>query len=62
MSRKCGMGLITTKLRETTAHSIVMSILVPNLRKIQHALPCLFALFALWLHQKEKLYLFRGIS
>ncbi len=33
--RKCGMGLVTAKLRETAAHVIAMSILVLNLRKIQ---------------------------
>ena len=36
--RKCGMGLVTAKLRETAAHVIVMSVLVLNLRKIQRAL------------------------
>lgn len=36
--RKCGMGLVTVKLRETAAHVIAMSILVLNLRKIQCAL------------------------
>lgn len=36
--RKCGMGLITAKLRETAAHVIAMSILVLNLRKIRCAL------------------------
>ena len=36
--RKCGMGLVTAKLRETAAHVIAMSVLVPNLRKIQRAL------------------------
>ena len=36
--RKCGMGLITAKLRETAAHVIAMSVLVLNLRKIQCAL------------------------
>ena len=35
--RKCGMGLVTAKLRETASHVIAMSILVLNLRKIQHA-------------------------
>ena len=35
--RKCGMGLITAKLRETAAHVIAMSVLVLNLRKIQCA-------------------------
>ena len=32
--RKCGMGLIMTKLPETTRHSIAMSIVVLNLRKV----------------------------
>jgi hypothetical protein len=36
--RKCGLGLITARLQETACHSIAMSILVLNLRKIQHAL------------------------
>ena len=35
--RKCGMGLITAKLRKTAAHVIAMSVLVLNLRKIQCA-------------------------
>ena len=41
--RKCGMGLVTAKLRETAAHVIAMSILVLNLRRIQCALLCLLA-------------------
>ncbi|MPM89567.1 IS5 family transposase ISRin1 [bioreactor metagenome] len=36
--RKCGMGLIVTKLEETISHSIAMSVVVLNLRKIQHVL------------------------
>ena len=36
--RKCGMGLVTAKLRETAAHVIAMSVLVLNLRKIQRAI------------------------
>jgi hypothetical protein len=36
--RKCGLGLIVTKLEETISHSIAMSIVVLNLRKIQHTL------------------------
>ena len=36
--RKCGLGLVTAKLRETAAHVIAMSVLVLNLRKIQCAL------------------------
>ena len=35
--RKCGMGLVTAKLRKTAAHVIAMSVLVLNLRKIQRA-------------------------
>ena len=35
--RKCGMGLVTARLRETAAHVIAMSVLVLNLRKIQCA-------------------------
>ena len=35
--RKCGMGLVTAKLRETAAHVIAISVLVLNLRKIQRA-------------------------
>jgi transposase, IS5 family len=36
--RKCGLGLIMTKLEETVSHSIAMSVVVLNLRKIQHPL------------------------
>ena len=44
--RKCGLGLITTKLAETTLHSIALSIVVLNLRKIQCAFwELLFRLF-----------------
>jgi len=32
--RKCGMGRITAKLRETAAHVIAKSVLVLKLRKI----------------------------
>ena len=32
--RKCGMGLIMTKLEDTMGHSIAMSIVVLNLRKL----------------------------
>lgn len=41
--RKCGLGLIMTKLQETIAHSVAMSILVLNLRKMQCALLQMFA-------------------
>jgi len=36
--RKCELGLIMTKLEETISHSIAMSVVVLNLRKIQRAL------------------------
>jgi IS5 family transposase len=32
--RKCGIGLIVTRLKETTCHCLAMSILLLNLRKI----------------------------
>ena len=41
--RKCGMGLVTAKRRETAAHVIAMSIMVLNLRKIQCTLLRLLA-------------------
>ena len=31
--RKCGMGLIVTRLKETTCHSLAMSVLLLNLKK-----------------------------
>ena len=33
--RKCGMGMIVTRLKETTCHSIATSVLLLNLRKIE---------------------------
>ena len=33
--RKCGMGMIVTRLKETTCHSIAMSVLLLNLRNIE---------------------------
>jgi len=47
--RKCGLGLIVTKLQDTIAHTVALSILVLNLRKIQCALfeivVCLLQMF-----------------
>lgn len=43
--RKCGLGLITCRLEDTTCHCIAMSVLLLNLRKIQCAVRQLF----LWL-------------
>ncbi len=55
--RKCHMGLITAKLRETAAHTIAMSILVLNLRKIQCALlQLLAALLGPWLPQRNLVF------
>ena len=53
--RKCGMGLITAKLRETAAHVIAMSILVLNLRKIQCAIWHLLMYLLAILPPKKKL-------
>lgn len=48
--RKCGMGLIMTKLPETTRHSIAMSIIILNLRKVLCAFFARFDfLFYFWL-------------
>ena len=52
--RKCGMGLVTAKLRETAAHVIAISILVLNLRKIQCALLRLFTYLLEILSPKKK--------
>ena len=52
--RKCGMGLVTAKLRETAAHVIAMSVLVLNLRKIQYALLQLLAFLWAILSPKQK--------
>jgi hypothetical protein len=43
--RKCGLGLITARLQATACHCIAMSILVLNLRRIQHASLRLLMLF-----------------
>ena len=51
--RKCGMGLVTAKLRETAAHVITMSVLVPNLRKIQRALLRMLAYLLEFLAQNK---------
>ena len=36
--RKCGIGLIVTRLKETTCHCLAMSVLLLNLRKISKVL------------------------
>ena len=55
--RKCGMGLVTAKLRETAAHVIAMSVLVLNLRKIQCAILRLF-IFLLAVPSPQKKWAF----
>ena len=45
--RKCGLGLISAKLKETADHCIAMSILLLNLRKIQSALFVLWRVFVM---------------
>lgn len=53
--RKCGMGLVTAKLQETAAHVIALSIVVLNLRRIQHAFLQLWALLLSWVTPRRKL-------
>ena len=52
--RKCGMGLVTAKLRETAAHVVAMSVLVLNLRKIQCAILRLLTYLLAIFPPKEK--------
>jgi len=44
--RKCGMGLIVTRLKDTTCHRLAMSVLLLNLRKLDRVL-CDFLRFLL---------------
>lgn len=54
--RKCGLGLISTKLEQTIAHTVAISILVLNLRKVQCALfDLLFYFFFAFMPQKKLL-------
>ena len=55
--RKCGMGLVTAKLQETAAHVIAMSIVVLNLRRIQHALLRLWTFLIGWMLPQENVVL-----
>lgn len=52
--RKCGLGLITARLKETACHCIAMSILVLNLRKIQCAFWAIWCRLIPMLRGKEK--------
>jgi hypothetical protein len=50
--RKCGMGLIMTRLQETTEHVVALSIFVLNLRKVLCAFLRWLLIFAfLWYPQ-----------
>ena len=40
--RKCGIGLIVTRLKETTCHCFAVSVLLLNLRKIGKVLFTIF--------------------
>lgn len=53
--RKCGLGLLTTRLKETTASAIALSIVVLNLRKIQ----CAFFLWLLFCFSRPSLFRYR---
>ena len=53
--RKCGMGLVRAKLQETAAHVLAMSVLVLNLRRIQHAFLLLVALLLGFEQPQKKL-------
>lgn len=53
--RSCGMGLITARLEETARHCIAMSVLVLNLRKIQHAAMTFLRRLFQWIFAAGKL-------
>lgn len=40
--RKCGLGMIMTRLEETTCHCLAMSVLLLNLQKLQRLLRAIF--------------------
>jgi IS5 family transposase len=48
--RKCGMGLIVTRLKDTTCHRLAMSVLLLNLRKLDRVL-CGFLRFLLGIRE-----------
>ncbi len=50
---KCGIGLIVTRLKETTCHCLAMSVLLLNLRKIGKVL---FTIFSLWFQKLLEIY------
>lgn len=54
VKRKCGLGMIATRLEETTCHCLAMSVLLLNLQKLQRLLHAIFS----WLFGIEKTRLF----
>ena len=52
--RKCGIGLIVTRLKETTCHCLAMSVLLLNLRKIGKVL---FVFFLLCFQKLLEIYI-----
>ena len=57
--RKCGIGLIVTRLKETTCHCLAMSVLLLNLRKIGKVL---FTIFLSWFQKLLGIYSFPEIE
>ena len=53
--RKCNLGKVKTKLAETVGFTLAMSIVVLNLRKIQHTLSRLFGRILHFLLPQQKL-------
>lgn len=53
--RKCNLGKVRTKLEETIGFTLAMSIVVLNLRKIQHALLRLFLIVLSYFWPQQKL-------
>ena len=53
--RKCNLGKVKTKLEETVGFTLAMSIVVLNLRKIQHTLSCLLLQILRYLWPQQKL-------
>ena len=53
--RKCGIGLVRAKLQETAAHVLAMSVLLLNLKRIQHTLFLLVTLLFSTVHLQKKL-------
>ena len=53
--RKCNLGKVKTKLEETVGFTLAMSIVVLNLRKIQHTLSSLLLQILRYLWPRQRL-------